>query len=996
MPLQEQYVELPLTGGLDEKANKEGAVNGFLQLDNYEFSDDADSLRPRHGFKRVELFTTSNEHGFVSSGDAYTRVSSGLSHRSLGTTWNGRRVLSSDSAVSASQILVVTEEYLETESTDWTSTYPNRLVTWALRDRTTWKAVATGSESGTGTGAFSPRAVLDTDGSTFLLLWCEGTLGSGGAGCTLKVDKITNAGSVSTVTISTNVASEVHTAHGSGFDAWTSSGGLGATVIAWNSTDGNIKLAKFTAAGGVTTTFNDTTSTTGSACTVAVTVLGTTVVVLYSDSSNIHASVYPGSIASRTRGTKGGTPVFAGSNKSVTLASDSPGTTTVWCACSSSNGLMCTTYDTANNNLAGGSTTKRMAPVTKVFNTSYVGVQYFDTIDLTTSFPSILIVDLTQIGLVGQVAFEESTMVAGTEVSVLPSVAGEHLVGPFTLTVPVTEETPDAVSIGVPVCRARTVELTLATGLLPTAKLCNVGFVVGSFPRIWDGTSFKPAAAPAVALPPTLSSTGTGLTGTFAYCVVLEYSDAFGNIQVSPPSVVSTITVTNKTIVAVIDVPKSLFVAGFTGTVVRTKLYRTTNAGSTFYLVRSFIQSSESLTVNDALADATLSSYEIIYTTSELASELGPPLLALTPHRNRLFGIRSDNPRTIAYTQETTDPELPRWNSVLTLEVDNTAGDPIALASLDDKVLVFQRDQIVAVNGQGPDRAGSGAFSIPEVVARGVGVNAANRNSVVVFPDGVMFRHTSGIYAIGRDLSVQPVGLAIQRTLGPADVWCARYFPSRHQVWMLLDPATYTGGGTCPILVFDVRYGRWSTFTPSFTNVRDAIEVAGVVYVLEASATNGVSGRVFQLDTTSFVDKLDGTTPTYLPLTVQLPWFRGAGRNGTQRLRRIGLHGQAVNGTGVGVVVDTYTQKNQELAKNAEVADSHYAFGASLIGALPAGGFSLPLRVATQRCSAFRLKITITPTSTDAESLRLTSISMSYGAEPAKGKAPVGRKPTAS
>jgi hypothetical protein len=987
MPLQEQYTELPLTGGLDEKANKEGAVNGFLQLDNLEYSDDADSVRQRHGFKRVELFTTNNEHGFIASGDAYTRITGGYKNRTLGTTWNGRRVFSTDSAVSATQILVVTEEYIESETLNWSVAYPNRLISWALRNRTTWALIASGGVSGTGTGAFSPRVVLDVDNATFNLFYCVGTLG---AAVTLKCDQISSAGGVVTTTIDTNVQSEVRTVSGSAIDAVTH--GI-CTVVAWNSAAGNIKLANFTAAGGVSATYNDTVSTTSFRCSVAVSFTLTTVVVFYYDASDGHASVYPLALGSRTRGTKGGTPVITHSSDllwSFTLTLNGSGTV-FQCACAADSGMRTSSYDASNNAVSGASQYIAMTPVTKAFNNKLIGIQYFDAGTGVASFPSILIVDLTNGSLIAQAAFEETGVLAGGPAKATPVLAGVSGTDPFTVTVTVSEETADAVSSGVPVCRARTVEFTQVTDVYPTATLCGVGFVGGSTPRVWDASGFKPAAAPAVAIAPVLSSSGTGLTGTYSYCIVLEYTDARGNFQVSPPSVASAITISDKTVTIFVTVPTTLF-----GVTVRTKLYRTANAGSTFYLLRSFIQSAPTLTLTDTLADSFLTKYETIYTNAQLASELGPPLLALTTHRNRLFGIRADDPRTIAFTQETTDPFLPRWNSVLTLQVDNTAGDPTALASLDDKVLIFQKDQIVAISGQGPDANGSGEFSLPEVVARGVGVDANNRRSACVFPDGVMFRHSSGIYMIDRQLQVIPIGLSIQRTLGSANVWVARYFPSRHQIWVFLDPSTYTGGGTCPILVFDVRYTRWSTFTPSFGNVRDGIEVAGQVYVLEASSGNGVSGRVYQLDTTSFVDKVDGVTPTYLPATIQIPWFRGAGRNGTQRLRGMSLHGQLVNGTGVGVVVDTYTQKNQELAKSGETADSHYAFGTSLLGSLPAGGFSLPLRVITQRCSAFRARVTFTPTSTDAESLRLTALTLRYGAEPAKGKAPVGRKPVAS
>lgn len=141
------------------------------------------------------------------------------------------------------------------------------------------------------------------------------------------------------------------------------------------------------------------------------------------------------------------------------------------------------------------------------------------------------------------------------------------------------------------------------------------------------------------------------------------------------------------------------------------------------------------------------------------------------------------------------------------------------------------------------------------------------------------------------------------------------------------------------------------------------------------------------------MDKADGTTATYFAQKIKQAWFRGAGRNGQQRLWGVGLHGEVVSGTGMTVTIDAYTQKNQENLKNDSVADNHYAW--TTMGSFPAGGFTLPARMVTQRCSAFRLDITFTRTS-DVEGLRLNTVSYKYGTEPGKGKAPLGRKPSAS
>lgn len=1024
MALQEQYVELPLTGGLDEKANKEGNVEGFLGLVNCEYVD-TDSVRRRRGFTRVATWTQDNEQGLVASGDSLAILSGsalrpytptaglgtaqttyGFRHSSLGTVWDAKRVVSSDVAFSNNYALVVQNILLEEATTNWASGTVTRQILWRVVERSTWTTVMSGTITGTGVGALHPRALAAGGNSLkFMIVYLDGSYGVASTLKTVSID-------VSTLTAGAPVSQDTSALTLNYSVALDAVVVAGMAYIAYVKNAGNIALQAIDLISGGGFGYNDTVSTTtgGSLAIVVHPVFDEVTVVFSSTTTRIDASVYPKALGSRTRGTTGGTPVYTGadlvSRVSASFSGNALHSVRVVAEGILAPSLMIFSFDSSAATTSTLPVLSKLKLATKPFLVgSRVLVGATPSNSWASGYGSVIVLDTNGAQLYGQFAFDEVGIQSDSAglVNAAPAVTLDGTDGPFLTAVAVTEESTYAVGVVFPVCRVRVVKLDHSSGApFPRAQLCGVGFVGGALPRAWDGTNILPASFPVAPEKPAVSASSTGLTGVYAYCLVLEESDARGNIQLSPPSQVTTITLTNQGTSVVMSFPTAVWSVRN----IRAKLYRTAAAGSTFYLLRAFTVLADTHTVTDALADGNLTSSEILYTTSELASELGPPLAALVTHRNRLFGIRSDNRRTIPFTQETTDPFLPRWNQVLTLEVDNTAGEPRALASLDDKVLIFQDSQVVAVNGFGPDATGAGAFSLPEVVARGVGVNEANRNSVVEFPGGVMFRGPTGIMAIGRDLALTPIGLPVQRVLGvdavtgsvSTAVLAARYLPSREQVWLILDPSTYSGDGgssPVPVLVYSTRYGRWSTFVGPWTAARDVIEVAGSVYVLDANGTNGAAANLFKLNAIGdYADYADGVTPTYFKQTLKLTWFRGAGRDGTQRLWRVGLHGENMAGLGT-VAVKTYTQRaSVELSKVPDTADNTYTY-TGVAPVIQSGGFSLPLRVVGQRCSAFRCDIEITPTSS-SNNVRLNAVSYLYGAEKGKGKAPGGRKPVAS
>jgi hypothetical protein len=606
--------------------------------------------------------------------------------------------------------------------------------------------------------------------------------------------------------------------------------------------------------------------------------------------------------------------------------------------------------------------------------------------------PTLMAYDVTGATLpipVAQLAFDEMPP-ADLFGSVLPANVPAETGTTYLFAIPADLETavnPNGDQI---IRRVRVSRLTFPTATSTTpwtaAQLGGTGFYAASLPQAFDGYCISSAAfltAPAAPTVAAVASVQTLVAGTYTYRTLLEISDKHGNIQVSPPGLPVTITVPsgNHVLVTVpiqpIIWPRIPETDG-NGTL-RVKIYRTHVGGSTFQLLATSapVTIGSSFSYADSLTDAQLG--ETLYTTGNvLESQPAPPLVHLCAHRDRLFGIQSDDPATIPFTQELAATEYPRWHSALSLRVDNDGGDPTAVASLDDKLVIFQANQVCVVAGDGPDGTGSGSFSTIEVVARGVGVGPADRASVVTTPMGVMFRHSTGVHLLGRDLSVQPVGRPVEDYLTGQTCVLARHMPSMHQVWLAVK-------GTTNILAFDTRYGRWAVYTMSGAGIVDMVEYAGTPYVL-------TSAYLYKYDTTTYKDDAGDATPLFVE-RMGIPWFRPA-RATSLRVWRVHLAGKVL-GTDSTVTVRLYTQQEERVNRDDTAANNTLTWGPTVWSGEHVGsGFLVSGRAVTQRCQGFRVEIDIVPGSDNA-GLTVSEMVIDFGVDAAsRGKSPVGKRPS--
>lgn len=384
----------------------------------------------------------------------------------------------------------------------------------------------------------------------------------------------------------------------------------------------------------------------------------------------------------------------------------------------------------------------------------------------------------------------------------------------------------------------------------------------------------------------------TAMTGGFLkdqiyfYVATYEWADNQGNIFRSAPSIPFRVTTTGGDVSAnTINVP-TLRITYKTANPVKIVIYRWSTDQQTYYQVTSITAptlnstSSDSIAFVDTLADASILGNNILYTTGGVIENVGAPSFSdVSLYRSRLFGIDSEDDNLLWYSKQVIEATPVEMSDLFTIFVAPTtgaqgsSGGMKCIAPLDDKLIIFKRDAIYYIVGNGPDNTGANNdFSEPVFVTSTVG--SENKRSIVFMPKGLMFQSDKGIWLLGRDLSTQYIGAPVQGFTDNATVDSAVSVPGTNQVRFTLS--------TGITLMYDYYYDQWGVFTG----------VPCVSSTLYENLHTFVDqyGRVFQ--ETPNVYK-DGSNPVLMKFTTG--WLNFAGLQGYQRIYYFDLLGKYIS-----------------------------------------------------------------------------------------------------
>ncbi len=340
---------------------------------------------------------------------------------------------------------------------------------------------------------------------------------------------------------------------------------------------------------------------------------------------------------------------------------------------------------------------------------------------------------------------------------------------------------------------------------------------------LWEYDSVKPVEHgfhlwPEDAAVTTATTGGFVDDGDYFYSFIYEWTDAQGRIHKSAPSIPISITTTGgDTSTNTLKVPTLRLTFKTSPNSARIVGYRWSTAQQVFYQFTSISSptlnstSTDSVTITDTLADSSILGNPILYTTGGVIENIGAPACsASTLYRQRMFVINSEDPNVVSYSKQVVSGTPVEFSDLFTIYVAPTAvssgapgsGPLKCLSTLDDKLILFKKDAIYYVTGNGPDNTGANNdFSEPIFITSTVG--CSNQSSIVFSPQGLMFQSDKGIWLLGRDLNTTFIGAEVTGD-DDATINSAITVPGTNEVRFTLDNGT--------VLMYDYYYGQWGEF----------------------------------------------------------------------------------------------------------------------------------------------------------------------------------------
>ena len=510
----------------------------------------------------------------------------------------------------------------------------------------------------------------------------------------------------------------------------------------------------------------------------------------------------------------------------------------------------------------------------------------------------------------------------------------------------------------------------------------------GGFLQMYDGIStvehnfhLYPIISPGV---PT--SGGNLSPGTYYYTACYEWVDNRGNIHQSKPAAYRSVVISGAGLQTPITIGNLQFTAKKADRPVQLVVYRTLADRSLFYRVSSLttpplnVIGTAATTVNDGLSDADLALRPQLYTQplittspTEVENSPAPPTALVQLHRNRLFVLDSTNPLQIWYSKYPSAGTPVAFNDTWIKQIDPRGGPVTALATVDDKLLVFKQNFIFFIVGQGPNNLDlNNDFSDAIMVTSDAG--CIDPRSIVGTPVGIMFQSRKGIYLIDRSLAVQYVGAPVE-AYNAETITSATLVANTNQVRFTLQSGS--------VLVYDYFVDQWSVFT-GINAVDSLIWQSNFISLRANGQTLKETAGVYT----------DAGVP--IRLRVETSWLSFLNIQGFQRVRRMLVLGgwKSPHKLQIGVCVDFDDTTVQQVTVSPTTP---VAFGGSSpYGEGVYGGefqlYQWRLDLARQKCQTVKLTIEDLPAATaTGQGVSLSSLAFEVGAKVGLAKVPASR-----
>lgn len=509
-----------------------------------------------------------------------------------------------------------------------------------------------------------------------------------------------------------------------------------------------------------------------------------------------------------------------------------------------------------------------------------------------------------------------------------------------------------------------------------TKQLNETLFLSGGLLQSYDGNQFYEHNFVLYPEDVTVASGAAGsiAAGTYLYVVCYEWTDQKGRIYRSAPSIPKSITFGGANNSTDVVVPTLRLTRK---SKVRIVVYRTEAGGSDFYRVTSISSPTfndttvDAVTFNDSLADASINTNDLLYTTGDVLEHFSPPSSTiLSTYRNRIFLSAASEPNTIYFSKKYDSGTPVEFSESLKLNLEGS-GDITGLQQLDNTLIIFKSNKILAISGDGPNNIGAQSdFQIPTVVSSDTG--CINPNTIVLTNTGIMFLSEKGIYQLDRSLNVSYIGAQVEDSVFSDTITAGNLIAKQNEVRF-----STLGGNT---LVFNYLYNKWS--------IHRIQQAADAVVYNDTLSYITSSGRVYSESESIFSD--DGA---FIPMKLETGWLAFAGIQGFQRVYRLLFLGKYRNDHNIRVAFkyDYFDSEGQsETITASTLSGPGIAYDSGLYDAGAYGGITAEyrarVRLDRQKCTAVKIVFETANNGTIGESVSLSNFSFEVGVKKGASK----------
>lgn len=388
-------------------------------------------------------------------------------------------------------------------------------------------------------------------------------------------------------------------------------------------------------------------------------------------------------------------------------------------------------------------------------------------------------------------------------------------------------------------------------------------------------------------------------------------------------------------------------------------IYRTEVNQTIFYRVTSLLSplyndpNVDYLFFLDTIADQVVIGNDQLYTTGgEVENIAAPATSIMTSFKNRLIAVPQENRFQFWYSKQVVLGTPVEFSDVFVQNVDQRGGEITALGVMDDKLIIFKQNSIYYIVGDGPTPSGTfNDFSLPILITTDAG--CSNKKSIVVMPEGLMFKSSKGIYLLSRALELKYIGADVE-AYNAFDVTSAQLIPTVYEVRFTLT------NGVC--LSFDYYVNQWSVY--SNISAVDATIFQNKYTYLQAN------GIILQETPGAYTDN-----GAFIQLYLKTSWNSFAGLQGYERFYDMLL---------LGDYKSPHTL-NVEFAYNFDNTSSQVT---SIPVLSDPGVYQFRIFPMTQKCEAFMLTIYDTQDSSFGEGFDISALIMRVGAKTGTQKMP--------